>query len=160
MRRLRNTLMLWAFGFWKVPMILWTRPVVEELTDERCIVRIALRRRTRNHVHSMYLAAFAVGADAAAALLVFHATRAAPAAVVPLFKDFHADFLRRAEGDVLFCCEDGAAIRDAVARAAATGERVNLPVQVVATVTPTQGRGPAARMSLTLSVKLRSAKRQ
>lgn len=70
------------------------------------------------------------------------------------FKDLSADFHRRAEGDVHFSCDDGRAIADLVSRAAASGERVEMPVTVVATV-PSLDPEPVASFRLTLSLKRR-----
>jgi hypothetical protein len=66
-----------------------------------------------------------------------------------VFKDLHADFLKRAEGDVLFTCDEGEKIRKLVARAMKSGERENMPVHVEATV----AGEPVARFKLTLSLK-------
>jgi hypothetical protein len=72
-----------------------------------------------------------------------------------IFKDVTARFLRRAEGDVLFSCDEGDAIADLVARAIETGEREERPVRIVATVPEKLGAEPAAEFVLTLSLKRR-----
>jgi len=69
------------------------------------------------------------------------------------FKDLKADFLKRADGNVVFRSRDGARIRRAVEQAAATGERVTVPVEVVATVPRKYGDEPVARFTLGLSMK-------
>ena len=69
-----------------------------------------------------------------------------------IFKDYHADFLKRAEGDVHFICEDGIAIQNLVHEAEKTGARQNLPVHIVATV-PKISSEPVAKFVLTLSIK-------
>ena len=61
-----------------------------------------------------------------------------------IFKDFQAEFLRRAEGDVHFTCEDGEAITELLDRVLATGERDHIPVHVVATVPSISGDEPVA----------------
>jgi acyl-coenzyme A thioesterase PaaI-like protein len=153
--RLRETLFVRAFALAKIPLMFFARPIVEELTDERAVVRLRLGRRTKNHVGSMYFGALAIGADLAGGLIPMRLTRARGAKVQILFKDFKADFLARAEGDVLFTCEDGALVLEAVEKTLATGERVNTPVQVVATVPDKRGDDPVARFTLTLSLKRR-----
>ena len=70
-----------------------------------------------------------------------------------IFKDFSAEFLRRAEGDVHFTSEDGAAVRELVRMAIETGERQHLPVTVIATVPEKSGDEPVAKFVLTLSLK-------
>ena len=78
--------------------------------------------------------------------------RAEPISLV--FKDIKADFLKRAEGDVYFTCAQGREIAALVSRAAESEERVELPVQVTATV-PGLSDEPVAEFILTLSLKKR-----
>ncbi len=151
--KLRGTLMLRAWAFVKVPMILWTRPVVEELTQDRCVVRIPLRRRTKNHQNALYIGAYTVGADVAGGLLAMEASRSRKSDVVLIFKDMQAEFLARGEDDVLFTCVEGPAIRAAVTRAADTGERVNIPVKIKATCPSKRGDRAIGNFVLTLSLK-------
>ena len=150
---LKETALLRLFGL-RIPLLLWVGPRVVELDDQRCAVKIPLGLRTRNHVGSMYIGAMVAGADLAAGL---HALRAAgAAAVVPIFKDARMEFFKRADGDVVFRCSDGQTVREAAARAAATGERVTLPVEVLATVPAKYGDEPVARMTMGLSMKRKS----
>jgi hypothetical protein len=149
--KVRGTLMLRAFGLAKVPMLFLSAPIVEEISEERCAIRIPLNFLTRNHVRSMYIAVLTMGADVAAGLMALEAARKAGAPVVPIFKDLKADFARRAYGDVQFVCEEGAAIYAMVDRAVETGERQNLPVSVTAHA----GGEKVADFVLTLSVKRR-----
>jgi len=151
--KLRGTLMLRAWALVKVPMILWTRPVVEELSADRCVVRIPLRRRTKNHQNALYIGAYTVGADVAGGLLAMEASRARKSDVVLIFKDMQAEFIARGEDDVWFTCEEGPAIRAAVEQAATSGERVNIPVKITATVPSKRGDSAIARFVLTLSLK-------
>ena len=63
--KIRNTVKLGAFGLTKVPMLLYLTPVVEELNERRCVVRIPLSYRSKNHLNSMYFGSMAAGADCA-----------------------------------------------------------------------------------------------
>jgi len=67
-----------------------------------------------------------------------------------LIKDFKAEFLKRAEGDVLFTCEDGSAICVLVDKALISDDRVNT------TVPSLLGSEPVAIFELTLTLKKRS----
>lgn len=145
-----------AFGFFKVPMIYWSRARLTELTDERCVVTIPLARRTRNHLNSMYFGALAVGADCAGGLLAFQWIRRIDPRVSLVFKDFRAEFLRRPEGDVTFTSEDGERMRMLIEKAVATGERHHDTVHVVARCPDRSGDEPVADFRLTISVKGRS----
>lgn len=152
--RMRETLKLRTFGLLKIPVLFFVGPSVEEISDEKIVVKIGLNRRTQNHVGSMYFGVLAAGADAACGLLAMRLIDDRAGGKVSLiFKDFNAEFLKRAEGDVHFVCTEGVQILEAVQKAKETRERQNLPVQVVATVPSLTGEEPVARFVLTLSLK-------
>lgn len=136
-------------------MIWLTGASVVEAGDRRCVIRIPFRRRNRNHLRSVYFGVLCMGADIAGGFLAMRQIRADGGGVSLIFKDFHADFLKRAEGDVLFTCEDGEGIAELVKRARASGERENMTVHVTATVPTKLGDEPVARFELTLSLKRR-----
>jgi acyl-coenzyme A thioesterase PaaI-like protein len=151
---LRETLFLRLFSL-RVPVLLFLGPRVERLDDARCEVAVPLRWRSRNHVGSMYFGALCAGADVAGGLHAARAIRERHPRVGLLFADVQARFLKRADGDVRFTCADGARIAEAVERADATGERVTIPVDVVATVPSRYGDEPVARFTLGLTLKRR-----
>jgi acyl-coenzyme A thioesterase PaaI-like protein len=157
-QRLRYNLLLSWFGFWQVPLIGLSGARVVDYTPERCVVRLPLRRRNRNHLGSMYFGALAIGADTAGALVALFENRRRGNAASIVFKDFTAQFLKRPEGDTLFTCKDGAAVCAAFDETLRTGERVNVPVRVVATTPDKLGDEPVAVFALTLSLKRRAAK--
>ena len=153
----KETLLLRGFGFLKIPMLFFISPSVVELNDEKCVVKVPLNRRTKNHLRSMYFGVLAAGADCAGGLIAMRLIQTEAKGKVSLvFKDFHADFLKRAEGDVFFTCTQGEAIQELVRKTMASGERENLPVEVIATVPSKLGNEPIARFTLTLSLKSRA----
>ena len=152
---MRATLALRAWAFAKIRLISYVRPRVLDLTGERCEIVIPLSWRTRNHLRSMYFGALCTGADTAAALIGLKASREAGGRVAVVFKDMQVEFLKRAEADVHFACEQGREISQLIEKADASGERQNLPVHVVATVPTLFGSEPVGRFTLTLSVKRR-----
>ena len=151
-REFNTTKMILKFGILKVPLIWLCRPKVVEHTDERLEVRIALRRRTKNHLGSMYFGALAVGADVTGGFLAMDPIVESGRNINLIFKDFKADFLRRPEGDVHFFCNDGLAIRELVTKAIESGERHNYKMNIEATV-PSLSDEVVARFELTLSLK-------
>lgn len=153
---LKETAYLRAFGFWKIPMIFLCSPSVLEMSDERVVVKIPLNRRTRNHLKSMYFGVLAVGADVSGGLLAMRRIQQTGEKISLVFKDFKAEFLKRAEGDVHFTCEQGREIAELVEKARASGERVELPLNLTATVPAKLGTEPVARFVLTLSLKKKS----
>lgn len=153
----RETILLRAFGLLKIPMLFFISPSVVEISDEKCVVKIPLSRRTKNHLNSMYFGALAAGADCAGGLIAMRLIETEGRGKVSLiFKDFHAEFLKRAEGDVFFTCVQGIEVRALVRKAIASGERESIPVQVIATVPSKMGDEPIARFTLTLSLKRKS----
>lgn len=150
---LKETFLLRLFGFLKIPMLWAIRPRVIELSHSRVEVCVPLFRATRNHLGAMYFGALSAGADCAGGLIAMRLIEESGKNVSLVFKDFHAEFLKRAEGDTHFVCEDGAAVRSLVAKAIQSGEREQMPVHVVATVPSKLGAEPVARFTLTLSLR-------
>jgi acyl-coenzyme A thioesterase PaaI-like protein len=159
MKRLwRETAFVRFWALRHVRVLWFVQPSVLELDDQHCVVRIPLTWRTRNHLHSMYFGVLAVGADCAGGLMAMRRIGQSKERISLIFKDVRAEFLKRAEGDVHFTCEDGAAIARLVDDVASSGERGNLPVRIVATVPKTLGDEPVARFELTLSLKKSTAR--
>jgi len=140
------------FGFTKVPMIWYCRPKVIEHTDEKIEIKIPLRRRTKNHLGSMYFGVLAVGADITGGFLAMDPIQESGRKIALIFKDFKADFLKRPEGDVHFICNDGAAIKELVDKAANSTERFNYKLNIDAVV-PSISSEVVAKFELTLSLK-------
>jgi len=152
----KETLMLRAFAFHKIPLLFMAGPSVVQLDDESCVVALPFQRRNKNHLGSMYFGALCIGADIAGGLMAARQLKKVKNGKGSLiFKDFKAKFLKRAEGRTLFRCVDGAKIAEAVIRAEESLERVELPVTVIATVPDEFGHEPVAEFVLTLSLKVR-----
>ena len=153
----RETIWVRAWAFRNVFLLWFVRPSVAELNDDRCEVVIPLTWRTRRHdIRAMYLGVLVMGADVAGGLIAFNLITRSKRPVLFLFKDVKGEFLKRAEDDVHFVCDEGSAIRDLVGRAMATGDRQETTVHVTATVPTKLGAEPVARFALTLSVKKKS----
>jgi acyl-coenzyme A thioesterase PaaI-like protein len=150
----RETILLRLFGLTKIPLLFYVGVSIVELTPERMVVRIPLRRRTKNHLGSMYFGALCIGADVAPGAYAIYLIRKQRVPIAMVFKDFQAEFLKRAEGDVHFTCEQGKEIAELVAQAAASNERVERQLDVIATV-PSSSDEPVARFKLTISLKRR-----
>ena len=145
---------LWAL---KNVFLLWLiRPKIEELTSERCVIKVPLNWITRRRdIRAMYLGTLCMGADVAAGLISFKLVAEKKVNVSFIFKDMKAEFLKRAEGDVLFTNNDGAVVQELMRRTLETGERQEATVNVVATVPSKLGDEPVAKFALTLSLKRR-----
>lgn len=141
------------FGFFKVPLIWLCRPKLLALDDQHVEVKIPLKRRTKNHLNSMYFGVLAVGADVAGGFLAMSKSKQQGEKISLAFKGVNGQFLKRPEGDVHFTCRDGALINDMLAETMKTGERVNQPVTIIATCPTLHGDEPMAEFTLTLSIK-------
>lgn len=142
---------LWAL---KNVFLIWiASPAILEVNERRCVVRIPLTWKTKNHLGSMYFGALCIGADVAGGLIAFHLMQQQKVRLSFVFKDVKASFLKRPEADVLFTCEDGASIQETVRRAIESGERQESTVRVVATCPKKLGDEPVATFELTLSLK-------
>jgi acyl-coenzyme A thioesterase PaaI-like protein len=155
LQKLKETAFLRVFTMLKIPLIAYLKPVVEELTDERCEIRLPLLRRSKNHLGAMYFGALCAGADCAGGLIAMRQIQKGSGRVVFVFKDFKADFKKRAEGDVVFACEDGAKLIKLVQQAEQSGERVEETVDVIATCPDKLGTEPVGVFQLTISLKAR-----
>lgn len=149
---LKDTAILRLLSF-RSPALLLLAPRVLELDDEGCAIGIPLSWRNRNHVGSMFVGVLCSGADVATLLNAARLTFRRHRGVMGVISDLRAEFLKRADGDVVFRSRDGRRIAEAVRRADETGERVTIPTEVIATVPKKYGDEPVARFSLGLSLK-------
>ena len=152
-QKFKLTMFIRYFGFTKVPMIFYCRPKVLKISSNQVIVKIPLMRRTKNHVGSMYLGALSVGTDITSAMLALGIIKESKRKIVPIFKDFHADYFKRAEGDVHFVCNEGKKIRKMLKDVLQNNKRVNEKITVEAFVPSKLNKEPVAKFVLTLSLK-------
>ena len=151
--RFKYNLYLWYFGLTKVRLINYCCPQIVDVSEKGVTLLIPLNRRTRNHVKSMYIGVMTVGVDLVTGFTAMLKIRESKRNVILIFKDMKANFLKRAEGDVHYICNEGKKIAQAVDETLKTGERVNLLVPVTATVPEKFGDEPVAEFSITLSLK-------
>ena len=123
---------MFLLGFFKIPILHYVRPRLIEINDEKVVLKVTLRRRTKNHLNSMYFGALAVGADIAGGLQAFYFAERYGKKISFAFKSSTAQFLKRAETDTFFESNQGAVIVAALKKSMETGERVNDFVNVIA----------------------------
>jgi hypothetical protein len=151
------TLKLQAFGLAKIPLLFLVRPKVLRLDGARAEVKVPLGWVTKNHLGSMYFGALAIGADCVVAILALQvadqlAKQYPGLKIVPIFKDLKADFLKRAETDVIFVCEEGDKIQTMVLDARKNQQRVTGPIHARA-VSAQNPQDVFAEFTLGLSLK-------
>jgi uncharacterized protein DUF4442 len=151
---LKETALLRLVGL-RIPVLLFLSPRVLELDDERCAIEIPLTWRSKNHlIGAMYFGALCAGADLAGGFPAAMLIRENPDLRL-VFGEMRAEFLKRADGDVVFRSSSVRRVAEAARQAVGTGERVTAPVEVVATVPSRSGDEPVARFQMTISLKVK-----
>jgi acyl-coenzyme A thioesterase PaaI-like protein len=154
-KKYQDNALLKMFGIGKIPMLFFLGPKVVCAEDEKVEIQIPLSWRSKNHLNSMYFGALAAGADLAGGFAAMKKIFAIGKEFSLVFKDFEAQFLKRAHGDVHFTCIQGREIEALLEKALETKERENLGLDIVATVPSESEVEPVATFKLTLSVKLK-----
>jgi acyl-coenzyme A thioesterase PaaI-like protein len=149
LRRIKWNLFL--LGLFKIPLLFYVSPKIILISPDSCIVKIKLRRRTKNHLNSMYFGAMAVGADVAVGLHAFYLSELKKAKISLAFKSFNAEFLKRAESDVNFICEEGNKIIKMIEESKIEGKRVNEMIDVQAMNSSNE---MVAKFTMELSLKV------
>ncbi|KUE79028.1 DUF4442 domain-containing protein [Aeromonas schubertii] len=153
LQRFKTNLALRLFVWRYIPLIGFCAPIIETINARELAIRIPLGWRTRNHLGSMYFGALATGADLAGGLLVMEKGRQRKRKVHFAFKSVAGEFIRRPEADVRFYSAAGEQIDAMIEESIATGQRINRPIEVVATCPERDGDEPMARFELVLSLK-------
>jgi acyl-coenzyme A thioesterase PaaI-like protein len=123
---------LFLLGKVKIPMLGYTGLKLIEINDKTVKAQIKLKRKTKNHLNSMYFGALAVGADVAAGIHAFYFANVHEKKVSFAFKGMSCEFIKRAESDCMFISEDGKKVEDAILESIETGDRVNTTTVVKA----------------------------
>lgn len=123
---------LFLLGLIKIPIIGFVRPKLISVNSDEIVISISLRRRTKNHLNSMYFGALAVGADVAAGILAFYHSEIHKKNISLAFKGMNAQFLKRAESTIRFVCSEGKIVENMVMKSIHSGERQNESVTVYA----------------------------
>ncbi len=122
--------LFWLLKHFKIPLIGYANPKIIHLDEKEIRVKIKLRRRTKNHLNSMYFGALAIGADVVAGVHAFYFGDKYNKKVSFAFKGMECEFIKRAETDVIFVMNQGELIEKAIQESSKTGERINQPVEV------------------------------
>ena len=145
-----------AFGKHKVPLIGYCEPTLISLSDQHCEVMIPLNNKTQNHVNSLYFGTMSIGADITGGFLAMMIGEQSNHTIELLFKDFKADFIKRAMADTHFHCHDGQLIQKMIQETVQTKKRVNKTISITATTPNVTGNEVIATFELTLSLKAKT----
>ncbi len=154
----KTNLLLNLYAWTKIPLIGFCSPQVIEATDKRTVLKVPLGYRTKNHLGAMYFGALAIGSELCIAALAVRKIQETGLRIDFLFKDYKANFLKRAEGDVHFVCEEVQVLVDQINEAKTSTERINRTMTAYAIVPSVNPEEKIATFELTLSVKRREKK--
>lgn len=158
MSQFKNNLFLSLYAWTKIPLIGFCSPKVIETTSKRTELKIKLGFRTKNHLGAMYFGALAIGSELSIAMLAVKLIQESGERIDFLFKDYKAQFLKRAEGDVHFICEEALTVVEQINEAKKSTERINRTMRAYAIVPSQSMTEKVATFELTLSVKKREKK--
>lgn len=117
---------------WKLPSAWLAGVRLKQIAEERCITVVPYRWLSQNPFRSTYFACLAMAAEMSTGILAIMYTRgASPKKVSMLVTGMSAEFVKKATGKTWFTCDEGAVIKDAVARTIATGEPVAITVNSI-----------------------------
>lgn len=158
LQNFKSNLFLSLYAWTKIPLIGFCSPRVIEAGDQRTVLKVPLNYRTKNHLGAMYFGALAIGAELSIAMLAVKKIQESGQRIDFLFKDFKAEFLKRAEGDVLFICDQAQTVVEQINEAKNSTERINRTMTAYAIVPSVSETEKVATFELTLSVKNRAKK--
>jgi hypothetical protein len=142
----------------KIPLVLFVSPRVVEAGDKRFVLKIPLGYRTKNHLNSMYFGALGIGAELSIAAAAVAAIAESKLKIDFVFKDFTAQYLKRAAGDVHFICDEVEMVKSLIEEAKTNPDRIERKMKGYAVVPSVSETEPVMTYELTLSVRNRSLK--
>jgi len=151
-KKYHDTVFVRLFGFTKVPFLFFMRPSVVEMNKQKCVIKIPFKKRNKNHLNSMYFGVMCAAADLTGGYMAMKQIQKSKKKIQLSFKDFNADFKKRAVGDTYFINEQGKEISEFVKKVAGSDERMNMPVRIKA-ISDDSGDEVVAEFVLTLSLK-------
>lgn len=149
------TLLINLYSMFNIPLLAFVTPRIEEMSQQRSVVRIKLSRRSRNHLRVMYFGALAMGAELSVAARAVQEIARSKKRIDFLFKDFKAEFLRRADGHIHFVCDEADQVAQLISDSLNSSERITRTFNGKA-VLASNPEEVVMTYSLSLSVRNRS----
>ena len=110
------------FLFQKLPAAFFSGLRIHYFDAEKCVVRIKYSWFTMNPFKSVYFAVEAMAAEMCSGMLAFGQVYQRTPKVSMLVVKMEAAFVKKATGLILFTCEDGQMIQNAINEAIISGE--------------------------------------
>jgi len=117
-----NNFLLKLFFLKKMPMGILSGMKVVELDEKHCSVSVPFNYLTKNPFKSTYFAVQSMAAELSSGVMAISEVNLAPKPVSMLVLNMQANFTKKAKTRVVFTCNNGEEITDAVHKAISTGE--------------------------------------
>jgi hypothetical protein len=157
-RRITNPFLMRLYMLKSLPLGFMAGLRVDRFDGDVCAVSVPYGWRTTNPFRSTYFAAQSMAAELSTGAMAMyavaqHAVPNGPGEIAMLIVDLQATFGKKATDRATFVCEQGAVLRQAVARTVASGEAATATVETVGRMA---NGVEVARFSFTWSFKRRS----
>jgi len=116
-----NRLLVKLFFLQKMPMGLLNGLRIVEIDEKHASVSVPYNYLTKNPFRSLYFAVQSMAAEMSSGAMAIAEIKAASRPVSMLVYDMQAKFTKKAQSRVLFTCNDGEAIRQAIRETLETG---------------------------------------
>ncbi len=110
------------FVLFKLPAAFWCGVRLKSITEAKCITSVRHRWINQNPFQSMYFAVQAMAAELSTGALVMHSIQQSGKRISMLVANNKSNFTKKATGRITFTCNDGQSVKEAIAKAIATGD--------------------------------------
>lgn len=110
------------FTLFKLPSAYICGIKVKSITDEKSMVTVKHRWINQNPFNSMFWAVQGMASELSTGILVMQAIDKSNRKVSMLVTNMNASFTKKATGRIVFECNDGLAIKEAIQKSVETGE--------------------------------------
>jgi len=140
------------FLLFKLPAAFICGVRVRKIDREQCIVGIKHRWINQNPFKSMYFAAQAMAAELSTGALVMDQVKKSGKSISMLVANNRSTFSKKATGRILFTCNDGALIQEAIRKTVSNGEGQTFWMKSIGT----NAKGePVSEMDFEWSIRLK-----
>ena len=141
------------FLFFKLPSAFWSGVRVKSITKEQCVVTVKHRWFNQNPFKSMYFAVQAMAAELTTGALVMMQIKKSGKNISMLVANNNSNFSKKATGRIIFTCNDGHLIEEAIKQTIATGEGHTIWMKSVGV---NEKREQVSEMNFEWSIKLKA----
>ena len=122
----RNNFKFKLFMLKQLPSAFFSGLKLTEITEQKAVVTIPFKYLTKNPFRSMYFASQAMAAELSTGVLALSQISGRKPRVSMLVFEMKANFTKKATSKIIFICENGEDIKNAVEESIKTGEGVTV----------------------------------